>query len=310
MKIEKVAVFSASARPGLAQVRQLKRAGFQVRAITRQKLRNSTLDGVETMPADLDDPDSLLAACRGMDAVFFTSPSFTQRGKALVHINRVGAAAREAGVKRLVYNTTTWHPDKPIGVPTMDVGYNKTAALFASGVKLSVVRPSLFMDNLLTQWVKPYLLRDGEFAYPHKLELDVSWICLDDVARFMIEAAVRDEFEGKIIDVGGPETLRPTMVADLLSDALGRKITYRLLTPREFGERMYEVFKDVSGLTREEYVGNLEKHYLYKNETNPFNVPMAAMLERIPIRLTTMREWLGQQDWTENPAEEVGSVSA
>ena len=111
MKLEKVAVFSASARPGLALVRQLKRGGVQVRAITRQTLRNATLEGAEIMPADLNDQASLVAACRGMDAVFYTAPSFTDRAKQVVHAAAIGNAARDAGVGRLVYNTTTWHPD-------------------------------------------------------------------------------------------------------------------------------------------------------------------------------------------------------
>ena len=39
-------------------------------------------------------------------------------------------------------------------------------------------------------------------------------------------------------------------------------------------------------------------------------VPMDETLKRLPVKLTAMREWLARQDWSENPAEEVGSVSA
>ena len=303
-----VTVFSASGRPGQAQVRQLRRAGYRVRAITRQPDAVREPD-VEIVPADLEDPPSLPRACEGADAVFFTSPSFTQAAKAADHCRRLGEAARDAGVRRVVYNTTSWHPEEPIGVPSMDWSYEKTAALRATGVPLTVVRPSLFMDNLLTRWVKPYLLEDGEFSYPHRPDLEVSWICLDDVARLMIATLASDDFAGETLDVGGPETLRPTEVARLLGDVLGRPVVYRQITPREFGERMYEVFKDVSGLDRETYVSDLEKHYLFKNETNPFRVDMGPVLERIPIRLTPMREWLPQQDWHAGQREPVGSVS-
>jgi uncharacterized protein YbjT (DUF2867 family) len=194
-------------------------------------------------------------------------------------------------------------------VPTMDAAYRKTAALRASGAPLTVVRPSLFMDNLLTRWVKPYLLEDGEFSYPHRPDLEVSWICLDDVARLMIGTLESDGFVGETIDVGGPETLRPTEVAELLGEVLGRPIVYRQITPREFGERMYDVFADVSGLDRETYVSMLERHYLFKNEANPFLVDMAPVLARIPIELTPMREWLPLQDWSPAAREVVGSVS-
>jgi hypothetical protein len=137
----------------------------------------------------------------------------------------------------------------------------------------------------------------------------VSWICLDDVARLMIGTLEDDAFAGETLDVGGPETLRPTEVARLLSDVLGRPVVYRQITPREFGERMYDVFADVSGLDRETYISMLERHYLYKNETNPFLVDMAAVLERMPIELTPMREWLALQDWSLDAREAVGSVS-
>ena len=303
-----VAVFSASGRPGQAQVRQLRRAGYRVRAITRQPDAVAEPD-VAIVAADLDDAASLARACEGADAVLFTSPSFTHAAKAADHCRRLGEAARDAGVGRFVYNTTSWHPEEPIGVPSMDWSYEKTAALRATGVPLTVVRPSLFMDNLLTRWVKPYLLEDDEFSYPHRPDLDVSWICLDDVARLMIATLASDDFAGETLDVGGPETLRPTEVAELLGEVLGRPVVYRQITPREFGERMYEVFKDVSGLDRETYVSDLEKHYLFKNEANPFRVDMRPVLERIPIRLTPMREWLPQQDWHARSREAVGSVS-
>jgi uncharacterized protein YbjT (DUF2867 family) len=306
---ETVAVFSASGRPGLAQVRQLARAGYRVRAVTRHPRSVAAFAGVDVVAADLNDPASLARACEGAELVFFTSPSFTEAAKAVVHITSIGEAARAAGVRRLVYNTTTWHPERPIGVPSMDNAYEKTAALRVTGVPLTVVRPSLFMDNLLTRWVRPYIVERGEFSYPHKPDLDVSWICLDDVARLMIETARHEQFRGETLDVGGPEALRPPEVADLLSEVLGRPVVYRQITPREFGERMYDIFKDVSGLDRRMYVSSLERHYEYKNETNPFFVDMRPVLDRIPLELTTMRDWLGMQTWSAEAEELVGSVS-
>jgi uncharacterized protein YbjT (DUF2867 family) len=303
-----VTVLCASGRPGLAQVRQLVERGFAVRAVTRQRRLHETLRAVEVVAADLNDPVSLAAACAGADVVFYTAPAFTERGRRVEHITNVGRAALDAGVDRLVYNTTSWFPDEPIGVPSMDQGYEMSQAVKGTGVPLTIVRPSLFMDNLLTKWVKPYILTDGEFSYPHDEQLDVSWICLDDVATWMIETMARPDCEGATLDVGGPETLRPTDVAALLSEQLGREIVYRRITPREFGERMYELFKDVSGLDRETYVANLEQHYLFKNKANPFLVPMGDMVARFGVRPTPMREWMAAQDWSTSD-ELIGSVS-
>ena len=269
-----------------------------MRAITRQPDAVREPD-VEIVPADLEDPPSLPRACEGADAVFFTSPSFTQAAKAADHCRRLGEAARDAGVRRVVYNTTSWHPEEPIGVPSMDWSYEKTAALRATGVPLTVVRPSLFMDNLLTRWVKPYLLEDGEFSYPHRPDLEVSWICLDDVARLMIATLASDDFAGETLDVGGPETLRPTEVARLLGDVLGRPVVYRQMRRGSSASGCTGV-QDVSGSTGRRTCRDLEKHYLFKNETNPFRVDMGPVLERIPIRLTPMRS--GCRSRTGTPA--------
>lgn len=287
----------------------MRRADYGVRAITRQTRPNPAFAGLEVVAADLNDPPSLVRACTGADVVFFTSPSFAEGDRTVEHAARVGEAAVAAGVERLVYNATSWHPDAPIGVPSMDVGYEKTRALRDSGAPLTVVRPSLFVDNLLTRWVKPYLVETREFSYPHRPDLDVSWICLDDVARLMIRTLASDEFVGETLDIGGPETLRPTEVAQLLGEVLRKRIVYRQITPREFGERMYDVFAEVSGLDRETYVSALERHYEFKNETNPFRVDMAPVLERIPVELTRMRDWLRLQDWSLDVREVVGSVS-
>ncbi|WP_116996925.1 SDR family oxidoreductase [Desertimonas flava] len=303
-----VTVLCASGRPGLAQVRRLVADGHRVRAVTRQTTLHETLRDVDVVAADLNDPGSLVAACRGADVVFYTAPAFAERSRRVEHITNVGRAVVDAGVGRLVYNTTSWFPDRPIGVPSMDQGYEMSQAVKSTGAPITIIRPSLFMDNLLTKWVKPYLLEHGEFSYPHAETLDVSWICLDDVAAWMIETMSRNDCEGVTLDVGGPETLRPTDVAELLSERLGRPIVYRRITPREFGERMYELFRDVSGLDRETYVSNLEKHYLFKNEANPFLVPMDDMTARFDVRPTPMREWLAAQDWTTSD-EAIGSVS-
>ena len=47
-----VTVFSASGRPGLAQVRQLLLAGYKVRAVTRESKRLEHFEGIEIISAD------------------------------------------------------------------------------------------------------------------------------------------------------------------------------------------------------------------------------------------------------------------
>lgn len=304
----KVAVFGASSRPGQGQVRQLRAAGYDVRPITRQTSADEMFKGLDVVPADYRDFDSLCRACEGADGVFITLSGLTDVSAELDYIHDVGRAAAKVGVGRVVNNTTTWHPDdEPCGAPTLDHAMRRSNALRQSGAAYTIIRPQIFMDNLLTRFAKPFILA-GDFSYPHKPDMKAAWNCLDDVGKFMIAALERPEMENVTIDVAGPERLGPADVAERLSEVVGRKVTYTYITPRAFAERMYKIFPQ-TGMSRDEFIDYLEIHYIYKNKHDTFDVDIAPILERLPIQPTTMREWLRQQDWTPEGASLVGSAS-
>ena len=96
-----VTVLSASGRPGLAQVRQLLKAGYQVRGTTRNPERLSQFDNIEIVSADYNDPDSVYEACLGADSVFYTRPSFEESHKALDFAATVGSAAKKGKCKKI-----------------------------------------------------------------------------------------------------------------------------------------------------------------------------------------------------------------
>lgn len=296
-----VTVFGASGRQGLAQVRQLRAHGLDVRAITRvpERFNGPEYVGISAMSANYNDSDSLAAACEGADAVFFTHPMFEDAIHVNDHILRVGQAAKAAGVKRLVYNTSSWVPDEPCGQLAYDTNLQRENIFAKSGVPLTVIRPVLFMDNLLTHWVKPGLVNEGLYQYPHAPTMAANWISLDDVAKFMIAAIDREDLIGERILVGGPEALKPEQVADILSEAMGKKITFDYITPLQFGHRMYDLFGNVSPLDRDTYAAAMDDFYTYVNDREgfTFRVDVDALLARIPIELNTMRDWAMQQDW-------------
>src|SRR5690242_13482327 len=107
-----VTVFGASGRQGTAQVRQLVNAGYNVRAISRRPdpFLGETFANTEVVSADLDDVPSLERAVAGADAVFFTRPLIQTRDP-IERIRNLGRAAKKAGVKRLVFNTSLFVPE-------------------------------------------------------------------------------------------------------------------------------------------------------------------------------------------------------
>ncbi len=299
-----VVVVGAKGRQGMAQVRRLRADGHTPRAVSRTpgRLDDPELADVEVVAADVDDEASLTAAVADADAVLFNHP-MQQRHRRVELVERMGRVAHAAGVRRMVWNTAEWIPDRP-GDPytygTLTDGIN---ALWRTGVPATIFGPVLFMDNLLTNWARPFIVGEGRFVYPHNPGLTASWISLDDVAKFMVAALDRPDLEGAWMNLGGPEKLHGSDVARALSAALGREIVYDPCTPEEFGRYLVSAFgDDIPPEARRPFAKTIEDFYVYNNTspTQPFDVDMGPVLRRIPMELETLAEWAARQDWTED----------
>jgi uncharacterized protein YbjT (DUF2867 family) len=162
------------------------------------------------------------------------------------------------------------------------------------------------MDNLLTNWARPFIINEGRYVYPHKPTLEANWISLDDVAKFMLASLERPDMEGAWLNIGGPERLVGKQVTQCLSEALGKEIKYDPCTPEEFGRYLVEAAGDsMPEAMRDEFAKGIEDFYEYNNEapTLPFAVDMDHVYDRFPEldgKLETMGEWTKRQDWGES----------
>ena len=305
-----VTVFGASGRQGQAQVRQLLAARHKVRALSRREdpFNGGKFDNVEIVPADIMDEASIRRAFEGIDAVFYTHPlrgptpgEARDRSDRSASLDRLGRLAKAAGVKRFVWNTSSWIPDRPGDPGAYAMNTEGVNALWRSGVPATVFGSVLFMDNLLTNWSFPYIVREGKFIYAHRPDLEANWISLDDVAKFMIASLDRPDMEGAWMNIGGPQRLKPTDIAAALSDVIGRKVIYDPVSPKRFGELLTDAFGDEMGPEeRDQTRAYIDAFYQYNNTapTRPFQVDVDSMLDRMPIKLETIHDWAKRQDWT------------
>lgn len=312
---QKVVVFNASSRQGLAQVRQLLLAGHRPRAVTRQTGIFSTpaFAGVEVVAADFTDPASLDRAVAGADAIFFQPPLLDIPDRLRSHARNVGEAAKRAGIKRFIHNSTMWSPDPadyPCGETTYDTMRELEAISESIGLPLVIFRPTLFMDNWLTSYAKPVLIEEHLYRYPHKPTLRFSPISLDDVAKFMVAALERDDLIGGRFRIAGPEILSPEDIRAALSEAMGVPIRYEYMTPSDFAAFTYDRFVHKTGAPRDLYIAAFDAFYSFNNNSplKPFELDVKPLLEKIPLQLETFRSWAKRQDWT-SLDDTVGSVS-
>lgn len=234
-----VLVYGGTGQQGRALVHTLRATGRSVRVLTRDPSRAHDLAGpkVELVEGDLDDPDSLRAASAGMGGVVLTVPLLFDRDRMTRYAFNAVEAAEAAGVSLLVYNTSLIPLDEPGGIGVFHALQDATDRVLDADLDTVVLRPPLYVDNLLAPWTRPDL-EDGVLAYPLQADLTLPWISHRNLARYVEAALEQHGPVGTVLDVAGPERLSLCDMANTLSRTLGRTFEVDALTPDQFGERV------------------------------------------------------------------------
>lgn len=286
---ELVLTYGAGGVQGAPVAHELLRAGVRVRALVTDAAKNRALAeaGAEVLAGNLADLDSLRRASQGVDRVFLTLPF--SGGDPLDSARNAIQAAREAGVKLLVLNTSGQTPSEPTGLPMLDARIALEQALRASGVPNIILRPTAYMENFLGPWVLPRLQAENVLAYPVGAGRPTSWLAARDLGRFARAALERPDLAGQAFDLGGPQALRGADLAAAFSAALGREIRYEAISPAQFGKIMGRVMgpEAEAGIVAAYTAG----------EAAPLDamvVDMRRVQSQLPVEQTTLEEWVRQ----------------
>lgn len=285
---EVILTYGAGGAQGGPVLRQLLAAGHRVRALVRDPAKNRALAeaGAEVVAGDLADFDSVARASAGVDEVFLMLP-FSGGGNPLDYASNAVRAAREAGVKLLVLNTSGQTPKAPTGLPMLDVRIALEELIAQSGVPSVVLRPTAYMENFLGPWVLPRLRAEGVLPYPVEAERATSWLAAEDLGRFAVAALGRPDLAGRAFDLGGPQALRGDQIAQAFTAALGRPVRYEAISPEAFGQIMGRVL----GLQAE---ADVTAAYRAGAAAPPDAtvVDMAPVRAELPVQQTTLEEWV------------------
>lgn len=301
--MSRLLVLGASGDQGRAQVLRALAAGHSVRVGLRDPAKAAALFGaaVEAVPLDFADAASLHAAMRGIETVLanFPSSSFNAAEPLLAAAAATGDSARTAGVALILFNTSMPLRNRPLGFAGHDVRLAMVERISQAGVPAIVFNPVVFMGNLLRGWAYPGIAGHNRFEYPHAADLDVSWVCQEDLASLMVAAVGRVDLGGARFAVGGPETLRGADVARALSSVLGRRIEFVPQQIDAFCAAIRPQLRIVDAALREHMLAELARNYRWYNESpeKPFTVDMRSTLAALPVELTRFEDWAAAQNW-------------
>lgn len=299
--MKRILVLGATGDQGHPLLFRLIAAGMTPVAALRnpKALSGTEFDHVETVVANIYDRQSMIEAAEGTDAIAAHLPFVFDRALAKQMGENIAAAARANGLRKIVFHTSCHVEDQDIGDPAHDGRRDIEAAIAASGCHYAILESRVFMDNMIRSWNKPSIVGKGVFAYPAKPDLKISWICLDDVAAFMVEALERRDLPSGRYRIGGPEPLVGDQVAAILSEVAGKPIHFQSLTPDEFASAMSLLVTGSAEVEPHSIYDGMARFYRWYNAqpVSPLVVDPAEMARHFRHRPVGLEEWARRQDW-------------
>lgn len=228
MNIPTILVTGATGTVGSALIPALESRGVNVRAMIRDPAR--AVPGVENVVADLTDAGSITSALAGVDAAFLNSPSAEEAARLQM---RFADIAQEAGVDRLVLLSQyaanldspvrflRWHAQVEAYVRQLGIGH-------------TILRPNLYMQALLAF---AGTIAQGWFAAPIG-DAAVSAIDTRDIAAAAAAVLTDPGTAGRTYTLTGPRAVTHTEIAQALSKATGRTITFQDVPAEQFAEAL------------------------------------------------------------------------
>jgi uncharacterized protein YbjT (DUF2867 family) len=216
-----ILVIGGRSKIGAALIDALAVRNEGVRALVRSSDRKDPFpEGVETVPGDLADRDSLRSAIAGADRVFLLcGPSENE-----VELNRNAIdVAKDAGVQLLVRSSILGSDPTSSATFVRDHGACD-AYLRDSGVPHAIVQPNLFLQNVPENTI-PSIDSDGNF-YANAGNARISMVDTRDVAEIAAVLLTQPGHASDAYEVTGPEALSYQDIATALSKSTGRTITY------------------------------------------------------------------------------------
>ena len=233
-----ILVFGATGQQGGSVTHALLAAGWHVRALVRDPgspksaaLRDA---GVDLVPGNLADPESIREAMRGVHGVFSVQPSSGQG--ALYGVSdedevrygiTIADIAVESGAGHLVYSSTNAVGGGPTGMGHFDSKARIEAHVRALPIPTTIIRPAAFMEMLV---MPGFGLDEGRFNFFMRPDQSMQLVAVEDIGRIVAAIFADPVRIGRAtLDVASDSVTGQDLEA-LFTEAAGRPVTYARFT--------------------------------------------------------------------------------
>ncbi|GAA0743588.1 NmrA family NAD(P)-binding protein [Gaetbulibacter jejuensis] len=247
-----ILIIGGTGKTGRRVVEQLQKKGIQPRIGSRQA----------TPSFDWDDKNTWIESLKGIEKMYITYyPDLAVPG-AKEAIESLTYLAKELGVKKVVLLSGKGEVEAEAC----------EAIVKNSGVDYTIVRASWFNQN----WSESFFLDpilSGEVALPMSNVL-IPFVDANDIAEVAATVLLDNNYNGKTIEVTGPELITFKDIIHTISTVTNRNLTFHEITLEQYieGMRQMQLPEDVIWLIE----------YLFSNVlTNPNNQKISNDIEQV-----------------------------
>jgi NAD(P)H dehydrogenase (quinone) len=233
----KVLITGATGDTGRVAVRESLKRGLDVRALVHRKDdRSAALEtlGAEVVVGDLHEIDAIRHAMAGTAAAYLVYP--VQPGLVDATV-RFAQAAKEAGVASIV-SLSQRSASRTSSSHSCQDSWVAEQVLNWSGLGVTHLRPTLFLEWLLYPWQLPLFLAKGVLRMPVAKGRHAP-IAADDTGR--VVAAILQSPEGhagRTYPLFGLVEMDHDQMAAELTTALGRKIAFQSVSIADYSRSL------------------------------------------------------------------------
>lgn len=224
-----IIVTGATGRVGSKLVELLLKVSEPVRVLTRnpQKVASLQAFGASIVLGDFTQLNTLNAALLGCDRLISIPPNTLNQAEQEIQLFK---AAKCAGIRRIVKLSTVK------ANPESNCHFFRQHAiaeeyLKQSGVSFTILQSNSFMQNFL--WFTHEMRTQGTLSLPMQ-GAKTAPVDIRDVARVAHVVLTRADDEGKTHNITGLEMLSLKDIAEQISVAANKKITYINVSPCDF----------------------------------------------------------------------------
>ena len=229
-----ILVYLAAGVQGSAVVHAALQRGLKVRALVRDRERAAALlpPSVELAEGDLRDAASLRAASTGISHAVLQIPIGSQ-GDMRIQADNAVSASLASGMKSIVLKLASASRPAPCEEPSFVANAMIEDVVRASRLPFTIVRPTMYLDNLLKPSARKDIVEHGIFAPPIAESQRIAWTSVEDCARAAVTLLERGIVSGDH-RIAGPESVGGNELVTRIGAGLGRRIAYRQQPLDEF----------------------------------------------------------------------------